>query len=565
MEHEKPLKIVLCWHMHQPDYRDYLRDEFLQPWVYLHGIKDYVDMAAHLEAVPGAKAVVNFSPILLEQLEEYERQLTGYLQNSKPIRDPLLSLLDSPVFPSDNEHRLAIVKTCLRANQKHLIERFTPYHKLAEIAKLIMHDAQASSYLSNQYLADLLTWYHLAWLGETVRRTDKRITGLIEQACGYTLHQRRLLLQIISELLANIRSQYSQLSKTGQIEISMSPYSHPMIPLLLKFEDARDAMEDTHLPILDTYPGGYERSMWHIQKGLETFERYFDTRPGGCWPSEGGISAATIDLLEKTGFQWIATGENVLRNSLNHLKMNDKENSIHHSFCKEGSGIRIFARDDTLSDLIGFTYADWHADDAVGDFIHRLETIASQCPDIDNTVVSIILDGENAWEYYPDNGYYFLSGLYQRLAEHPNLQLVTFQEALKTRALSLNKIVAGSWVFGTFSTWIGDEDKNRAWDILGDIKRVYDQSRGQVDPDIQSRLDKQLAVCEGSDWFWWFGDYNPAETVSDFERLYRTHIANLYHMLGHESPQYLSQTLSHGTGSPRLGGVIRPGTPDNSG
>ena len=270
-----------------------------------------------------------------------------------------------------------------------------------------------------------------------------------------------------------------------------------------------------------------------------------------------------MKLLDKAGFQWLATGENVLRNTLSNSDAGKKITSIFSSFQVKDHGIKLFARDDALSDLIGFTYADWHADDAVGDLIHRLEMIADQTPGQDNRVVSIIMDGENAWEYYPENAYYFISALYQRLSEHPRLHLTTYNQAMKKKPLAINRLTAGSWVFGTFSTWIGDEDKNRAWDILGDVKRVYDEKREKLDAGQAAIVDRQLAVCEGSDWFWWFGDYNPAETVSDFERLFRIHITNLYHLLGHEPPQYLSQTISHGSGAPALGGVIRPGNPAN--
>lgn len=570
MSSKTPLKVVLCWHMHQPDYRDHIRNEFQLPWVYLHGIKDYVDMAEHLEAVPGAKAVVNFSPILLEQLQEYEQQITNYLQGAESIRDPLLAALDSPVFPADNEHRLTLIKTCLHSNQTHQIERFKAYRKLAQIADLVIHDLNSSAYISNQYLADLVTWYHLAWLGETVRRKDKRIQRLIDQGGGFTLHQRRILLQIISELLSTLRTRYAQLATNGQIELSMSPYAHPMIPLLLQFEAAGDAQPDIHLPILDSYPGGTERAEWHMRHGLKIFEDYFGQRPTGCWPSEGGISSATLKLITDCGFRWTATGESVLRNSI--IPSSDKHDeavSIHAAFCEGSSGLRLFARDDLLSDLIGFTYRSWHGDDAVADLLHRLETIAKNLgdgEDAKNAVVSIILDGENAWEYYPENGYHFLSALYRRLAEHPQLQLCTYQELVDIKpAVKLDKIIAGSWVFGTFSTWIGDEDKNRAWDILGDVKRVYDDlcANTEIEPERQARIDAQLASCEGSDWFWWLGNYNPAESVSNFEQLFRIHIANLYQMLGEEPPQYLSQTLAHGTGSPKLGGVIRPSQPNH--
>ena len=421
------------------------------------------------------------------------------------------------------------------------------------------------SYLSNQYLTDLVCWYHLAWLGATVQRSDKRVQALMEQGSGFTLHQRRVLLQIIGELIAQLRYRYAALAERGQIELSMSPYTHPMIPLLLDFRTAREALPDLRLPILDAYPGGRDRAVSQLQQGLEIFAQYFGIRPVGCWPSEGGVSNAALTLIGAAGFQWVATGENVLRNSITNNPTLNHDSSIHHAFIPPRSGLHLFARSDSLSDLIGFTYAEWHADDAVADLIKRLTIIADSAAAADDPVVSIILDGENAWEYYPENGYYFLSALYTRLVENPRFELSTYRDLLPARALELNDIKAGSWVFGTFSTWIGNEDKNRAWDILGDTKRVYDDVMAATDIDehLKAKIDSQLAICEGSDWFWWFGDYNPAETVSDFERLFRLHIANLYYLLGQEPPQYLSQILSHGSGAPKLGGVIRPGTPEN--
>ena len=545
--------------MHQPDYRDHIRDEFQLPWVYLHGIKDYVDMVAHLENVPNAKAVINFSPILLEQLQEYEKQLDGYLEDNIPIRDPLLAALDTQTFPTDNERRIALVNACLRSNKKRQIERFKAYKRLTELARMVIDDREYSAYISNQFLADLITWYHLAWLGESVRRTDPRIKALVTQESDFTLRQRRILLQVIRDLLSGLAPRYSRLVDAKQVELSMSPYAHPMLPLLHKFKVASEAMPDVRLPVLKSYPGGDKRVEWHLKYGLEIFGQYFGKKPIGCWPSEGGISSATLESISNASFRWIATGENVLRNSINSMEAHHEAPSVHRVFCRSDSQLRLFARDDELSDLIGFTYADWHADDAVTDLVSRLESIEEACEDNENTVVSIIMDGENAWEYYPENAHYFIPALYQRLVDHPRLQLSTYQELLDVQTVSLEKIVSGSWVFGTFSTWIGDEDKNKAWDILGDIKRIYDESRVNIDEALRVKIEKQLAACEGSDWFWWFGDYNPAETVSDFEHLFRLHVANLYHMLGHKPPQYLSQILSHGTGSPELGGTIRPG------
>jgi alpha-amylase/alpha-mannosidase (GH57 family) len=177
-------------------------------------------------------------------------------------------------------------------------------------------------------------------------------------------------------------------------------------------------------------------------------------------------------------------------------------------------------------------------------------------------VVSIIMDGENAWEHYPENAYYFLSALYRRLAEHPRLELTTFSDCLKDSAikpLPLHALAAGSWVYGTLSTWIGDPDKNRGWDMLGDAKRAFDAAAGRLTGVKLARAGMQLAVCEGSDWFWWFGGDNPSATVADFEHLYRQHLTCLYQLLGVEPPDYLSQVFTHGRGAPAHGGVMRPG------
>jgi alpha-amylase/alpha-mannosidase (GH57 family) len=223
----------------------------------------------------------------------------------------------------------------------------------------------------------------------------------------------------------------------------------------------------------------------------------------------------------------------------------------------------IFFRDDGLSDLIGFTYSDWHADDAVANLIKHLENIAAACQHEPNRLVSIILDGENAWEYYPENGYYFLHALYSKLASHPSLELTTYSECLQQHCevSTLSHVVAGSWVYGTFSTWIGEPDKNRGWDMLGDAKHAFDASvaAGQLDERHRRLAEEQLAICEGSDWFWWFGDYNPAESVRDFEHLYRLHLSNLYQILGAEPPAYLSEVFTHGSGTPAMGGTMRKG------
>ena len=552
---QKKLKLVLCWHMHQPEYRDLQTGAFKLPWTYLHVIKDYVDMVAHLEAVPDAKAVVNFAPVLLEQIEDYSTQITNYLAHGHLLTDPLLAALIAQFKPEHLDERWKLLKDCLRANRERQINRYPAFKKLVEMVEWVEQNYDTLRYINDQFLYDIIVWYHLAWIGETVKLTDSRIKYLIEKDSEYSLEDRLQLLQVIGDLLKNVIPRYKALAEKGQIELSVTPYAHPIMPLLLDLKTAHEAMPDAPLPNLDKYPGGEERVIWHLQKGVQTFKRFFGTKPKGCWPSEGSISEQTLKILSDFGFNWTASGGSVLLNSLK-LPSNIQSVGIHHPFKLKDTNISCFFRDDGLSDLIGFEYSKWH-----NDFISHLETIASHNPS--DKVVSIIMDGENAWEYFPDNGYHFLSYLYKQLANHPLIELCTFSECLKNKTAikPLSELVAGSWVYGTFSTWIGSVDKNRGWDMLGDVKNAFDKAL------LDNRLTKkqlqqaefQLSICEGSDWFWWFGDYNPGEAVSSFEKQFRLNLTNLYLLLGEEPPSYLALSFTQGSGNPAMGGAMRPG------
>ncbi|WP_286714747.1 glycoside hydrolase [Marinobacter sp. tcs-11] len=557
--------VVLCWHMHQPDYQDHSNGQFLFPWVYLHCIKDYVDMAAHLEAHPDARAVVNFAPVLLEQIETYLYHIERWRHGGQTIGDPLLAALVDPSLPEPGSPAfLDLMEKCLRANAERIIKRFPAYARLAEVAELYRTRPNIQRYISTQFLADLLVWHHLGWMAETVRRKHGVVQSLQEKAHQYTLDDREALLDVIAELMASIGPRYRHLAHTGQVELAMSPWAHPIVPLLLDFSAAREAMPEIVLPEHDHYPGGKERAIWHLAEGRRAFKRFFGTEPAGCWASEGGLSQATLLLLGEQGFRWTASGDSVINNSINKARANKslpEGASIHQPYRFTDANITAFFRDDGLSDLIGFTYADWHARDAVGDLVHHMENIAREGK---NPVISVILDGENAWEYYPENGFHFLDELYRILEKHPKLRLTTYstlQEEHYTEPVQLPELVAGSWIYGTFSTWIGDPDKNRAWDLLCEAKQHFDRAldNGSLNTDQKQAATHQLGLCEGSDWFWWFGDYNPAAVVRDFEQLYRRHLANLYERIGYPAPSSLFQPLSQGGGEPAKGGAMRPG------
>ncbi len=556
--------MVLCWHMHQPDYRDLEAGTNRLPWVYLHAIKDYVDMAAHLESVPGARAVVNFVPVLLEQIEDYALQIDAWLESGQLIRDPLLAALAGPGVPLEPLQRRELIHSCLHANEQHVIKRFSAFARLAEMARLAQADEYSIDYFNDQFLADILVWYHLAWMGESVRRNDLRVQSLQKKKRAYTPEDRRVLVGLIGEQIRGIVPRYRDLAEQGRVELSVTPYAHPIIPLLLDLGVAREAMPDVKLPKVPEYPGGEARARWHIRKGGEVFERFFGMRPRGCWPAEGAVCEETLRILDEEGYAWTASGQQVLHNSLAAAGDGTRKvgNPLYRPHRVHEGRLNCFFRDDSLSDLIGFTYGSWHADDAVANLLEHLETIETASRDVPDRVVSIIMDGENAWEYYPRNGVFFLQSLYSALADHPRLRLSTFSDLLEnntTPALSMDRLISGSWVYGTLSTWIGDPDKNRAWDMLAEAKSVYDSvlASGVLTPERQAEAERQLAVSEGSDWFWWFGDYNPDETVSDFERLFRLQLTHLYRLLDAEPPEYLSSVFAHGSGRPEMGGVMR--------
>jgi alpha-amylase/alpha-mannosidase (GH57 family) len=297
------LPVVLLWHMHQPQYRDALTGRYVLPWPYLHAIKDYIDMAAHLEANPAARAVVNFTPVLLEQLEEISRRVAEHLALGSPLPDPVLALLGPEPVPVEPAERLELVRACLKAQRKQMIERFGPYLELATLAETL-GTVERVGYASDQLIYDLAVWYHLAWLGETVRRSDTLVSTLTQQGRGYTAAQRRDLLSLIGDLVASVIPRYRSLSERGQCELSVTPYGHPIVPLLLDFQAARDAVPNMALPRCTSYPGGAERAQWHIRESLRVFKQAFGSEPSGCWPSEGAISRGTLELLDRAGFKW---------------------------------------------------------------------------------------------------------------------------------------------------------------------------------------------------------------------------------------------------------------------
>jgi alpha-amylase/alpha-mannosidase (GH57 family) len=558
---DKPkLLISLYWHMHQPDYRDSITDEYVLPWTYLHAIKDYCDMAYHCEENPKAHVSFNFVPILLDQLEDYAEQFKTH-----KIKDPILKLLGTnDLWVISPKERRLIKDSCFKSYHEKMLKPFPDYQRLFEMYQFLTEDGRDDLiYLSGQYLSDLIVWYHLAWMGESVRQNNVLVQNLMTKGKRFTNEDRQALFALIGELITGLIPRYKKLVQSGQIEISTTAHYHPILPLLLDFNSTHDAMPDAPLPVHANYAGGEARAISHLIDAKVSHKQRFGVAPTGMWPSEGAVSKDSLMLMAKQGVQWAASGESVLANSLK--KSNPKKLFVsRHDYlykpykvATEDNEIVVFFRDDRLSDKIGFEYAKLHSTDAVSDFIHTLEHIHETYQRLENPVVSVILDGENAWEYYPYNGHYFLSELYAALVNHPDIEMVTQSQIIqavnepekspyKIFCGNLPKIAAGSWVYGTLSTWIGSADKNRGWDLLCDAKNAYDIVMKTTALSLQERQDaeEQLAVCEGSDWFWWLGDYNAASSISSFDSLFRRNLTNLYVLLKLPAPKALSSPIS---------------------
>ncbi len=576
MGNDNAVNFVLCWHMHQPWYQQGIDGDYQLPWVYLHAIKDYEDMVMHLETHPKMQVVVNFAPVLLEQLDDYAKQLKNWLDNGKVMKDPMLNLLaGAKPIPSSVSERYQLLCDCQKANAEKMIDPYPGFKRLLEPFKYMFpggacneNDKGCLQYLNKQYYIDVLVWYHLAWLGHALKQT-KISCQLIEKESMFNKADRRALIQLMYDCISSLIPRYRKLAESGQIELSMTPYGHPIIPLLNSLDNMSCSQPEAPVPVGAVYPGGVERSRWHIQQGIDCFQHYFGLRPQGIWLSEGAISEDAIALVEEFGFKWTASGEGVWRNSKQlsgHAseKLYSKR-ALFHPHVLTGYKPKLFFRDDGLSDLIGFEYSKMNSVDAANDLVSHLVNIADFLDDgAHRHVVSIILDGENAWEHYPHNGYYFLNHLYQTLSDHPLVQATTFAELVDTASAhsikthELEKLCPGSWVYGSFSTWIGEHDKNKAWDRLIEAKQAYDRVlKSEILTKKQTKkAARQLAICEGSDWFWWFGEKNTSSSVNDFDLLFRAQLQNLYKLLQLKVPAKIDEPLSIGGGHAENSGTM---------
>lgn len=524
----KKLYLSIMWHQHQPYYKNDSDGRFYMPWVYLHALKDYYEMAAHVEK-SGVKAIFNYVPSLLIQLQEY----TDF-----NVSDNFLILMRKQVSSLLEDEKQLVLNQCCMANTNTMIKPIKRYYELHQ--KIVSANGNVAEFSDNEIL-DLEVLYILSWCGEYLRQEDSHIQYLLNKGVSFTEDDKIELLKHAAMWVSKIVEIHKRLQENNQAEISCTPFYHPILPLLIDINSAKEVCPDMNMPV---FKGSLiDDAEWHVREGLNEFERYFGFKPKGMWPAEGSVSQKATEIFANNGISWIATDEEVLGNSLQ-LDMKDGANRYRlyqkHFQIHNGNKINIFFRDKMLSDLIGFTYSSWNEDDAVNDFMHHLKNIYDS---VDfSPHVSVILDGENAWEYYNQNAYKFFTKLYDRLTHTDWLQTQTFSEVINNYDIpeeTLYNIKAGSWIMGNFRIWIGHPEKNKAWELLSKTKHSIEKHISNADNNNVAQIYKEYHVAEGSDWFWWYGDDHFSIQADVFDKLFRTHLVNIYRLLKLNVPSEL--------------------------
>ncbi len=532
---DQPLKVAILWHMHQPNYREPNSNRLSMPWVRLHALKDYLDMPLLAGSFEQVKVTFNLVPSLIDQIDLY---LSGATD-----RHFELSRMHAEELPP--QVKIEILETFFSANPTTMIKPFPRYWELYNKAKQgDGNKGVIASVFSSAEIRDLQVWSNLAWV-DPLFHAEPVIKSLLAKGKQFTEEEKSEFLDWQLELIGRIIPTYKELFLAGKIDVSFTPYYHPILPLLCDTDVATEALPGIKLP---------ERRFQHpedadqqVAMAARLFEETFGKPMAGMWPSEGSVSEAALSLLLKNNIQWAATDEEVLYHSL--LKSHqDRAHHPVHAVYEFGPGLKLFFRDHGLSDRIGFVYSGWSAERAVQDFVSHLHEIRKHNIDrLHEAVVPVILDGENAWEYFPNDGHQFLTQFYTALQEDPFIETITMTEAARTLpAKPLHSIFAGSWINHSFRIWIGHQEDNQAWDLLSQTRDTLVRFQKDNPHFDRARIDaawNQIYVAEGSDWCWWYGDDHRSVFREQFDRTYRRHLAAVYEYLQLEVPRAFAQPI----------------------
>ncbi len=521
--------IHLCflWHMHQPFYKDLISGEYRMPWTRLHALKDYWGMVQILEEFPTVHQTFNLVPSLMLQVEDYA---------SGKAADPFLSVALKPAETLERAEKEFVLRNFLMPNPPPSVARFPRYAEFCRAWTAANCNAERALHLfPASALRDLQVLSQLAWFDEDVLSGDPEVRDLVQRGRDYTLDDQALVARKETQILERVIPTYQKFAARGQIEISTTPFYHPILPLLCDSNIASESHPYVPLPPRFRYP---EDARTQLERARKFCAQQFGTTPVGLWPSEGSVSDEALAIAAEAGFTWAATDNGVLSRTLGR-DAGVEETYRPYRWRRDGREMTLVFRDHFLSDLIGFVYQRMSPADAARDFLNR---IRENCRGRE-AFVPIILDGENAWEHYQANGRPFLRELYALVAADPQIDALTMSEGLaRAEAQPLNHIFPGSWIGANFDIWIGGEEDNHAWEHLLRARQTYDQAVG-VSEEARCLAFEELLIAEGSDWCWWYGPEHHTVFRTEFDELYRLHLANVYRALGLTPPEELSRTI----------------------
>lgn len=520
-------EIAFLWHLHQPPYRDPESGVYLLPWVRLHATRGYLDLAAIHLRYPGVRSTVNFSPILLEQLEDYA---------AGNARDRFLDVSRAPAEDLSDAERHFLVERFFMVSWEQGVRPLPRYQELLDKRGAFAPGDRARVVRSftAEDCRDLQVLFQLAWMGFTARRESEVVARLLEKGRGFSEEEKAALLDEQQRLVASVLPRWREAASQGSLELSASPYAHPILPLLCDTQEARVALPRAPLPQRLRARDDAEEQ---VRLGKEVHARVFGAPPRGMWPSEGSVSPEALEVLRGQGVEWAASDEDVLFRSLG---QGAERGALYRPWkVRAGEGeIHMVFRDRRLSDRIGFTYARAAASDAVQDLVGEAARIGSGYRGTP-ALVPIILDGENPWEYYPSSGEAFLHQLFSRLeARPPGVSTCTISDTLGWGAAgSIERIHSGSWIEGSFRIWMGHTEDVAAWNLVGEAHGQVERARARgEEEEVVWRARQQLLLAEASDWFWWYGDDFATETRGDFDLLFRHFIQATSAALGVDPP-----------------------------
>jgi alpha-amylase/alpha-mannosidase (GH57 family) len=541
-------RVAMLWHMHQPEYRDPLDGTFVLPWVRLHALKDYWGMVNMLSETPEVQVTFNLVPSLLDQLEAYAG---GQAREA----DQHLGLV--PAENLQEGEKVHLLRSAFMAHPENLIGRFPRFAEL-QAARGPRHDETALRAASRRFgpdeMRDLQVLSKLAWFDLDWQAGDAVLRRLAGKGRGYDEEDKLALADRERALLAAIIPAYRRAADEGQVELSASPYYHPILPLLCDSNAHQEAHPGAWVPRRFRHP---EDAADQIRRAIDRHASVFGRPPAGMWPSEGSVSEEAVTEIARAGLRWTASDEGILERSAGRPLHRDSRGTAHpvdllyRTWIRrtQAGPIAMLFRDRTLSDLIGFSYSGMDPERAASDLLERIRRIGEAWTregQKGDPVVPIILDGENAWEHFREGGRVFLRRFYQGLQADPHLQAVTMSEAARAgEPRELPRVFAGSWIHADFGVWIGHADDRRAWNLLGAARDALSgaEAAGGTDRATLDRGWEAFRAACGSDWCWWYGEDHSSENDFEFDRLFRRHLRAIYEALGQAAPEALWETL----------------------